>query len=211
MLHKELQKHRGDQLEQYRRKLFDAEEHLRDAQESEVKANEKASEAVTKLEELHENVEKISKEKSSLEEQLKIKERECELLSAMQEKDAYNQVLQKKVDNKRKKIKRLKEELQSTNFELQSALQEVQVGQTELSQAQNKLKKQREQVIQLQKEKEEVAWSYNIEKEKVSKIVQLLVSDKEEMQVRSLQRNVPASLNPSWNAYLKLSETDVMD
>ena len=71
--------------------------------------------------------------------------------------------------------------------ELQSALQEVQIGQKGLSEARKEVKKQHEQVIQLQREKEEVAWSYNIEKEQVSKIVQLLVSDKEEMQVRSLR------------------------
>ena len=70
--------------------------------------------------------------------------------------------------------------------ELQSAFQKVQIGQKGLSEAQKEVEKQHEQVIQLQKEKEELAWSYNIEKEEVSKIVQLLVSDKE-MQVRSLQ------------------------
>ena len=164
---------------------MDAEERLRQTQEAQVKANEKASEAVTKLEELHENVEKISGEKSNLERELKIKERECELLCVMQGKDAYNQVLQKKIDKKRKKIKRLKEELQSRYCELQSAMQEVETRQKELSQARKELKKQHQQVIQLQREKEELAWSYNIEKEQVSKIVQLLVSDKEEMQVTS--------------------------
>ena len=61
MLHKELQKHRGDQLEQDHRKLLDAEDRLRDAQESKVKANDIASEALTKLEELHKNLEKILK------------------------------------------------------------------------------------------------------------------------------------------------------
>ena len=184
MLHEELQKHRGD-LKQGHRKLVAAEERLRQSQDSKVKANKKASEAVAKLEELHENVEKISGEKSNLERELKIKERECELLYAMQEKDAYNQVLQMKIDKKRKKIKRLKEELRSMDCEVQSALQEVQTRQEELSQARKELKKQNEEVIQLQREKEELAWSYNIEKEQVSKIVQFLVSDKEEMQVTS--------------------------
>ena len=103
MLHKELQKHRGDQLEQDCRKLLDAEERLRDAQESKVKANDIASEALTKLEELHKNVEKIFEEKSNLEKELKIKKQECKLRCAMQEKDANNQVLQKKVDKKRKR------------------------------------------------------------------------------------------------------------
>ena len=71
MLHKELQKHRGDQLEQDHRKLLDAEDRLRDAQESKVKANDIASEALTKLEELHKSVEKIFEEKGNLEKELK--------------------------------------------------------------------------------------------------------------------------------------------
>ena len=167
--------------------MVDAEERLRQSQESKVKANERACEAVTKLEELHKNVEMISEEKSNLEKELKIKEQECELLHAMQEKDAYNQVLQKKIDKKRKKIRSLKEKLQKKESELQTAMQEVHTQQEELSQAQKELKKQHEHVIQLQRETEELALSYNIEKEQVSKIVQLLVSDKEEMQVRSSQ------------------------
>ena len=186
MLHEELQKHRGD-LKQSHRKLVDAEDRLRQSQESKVKANEKASETVTKLEDLHENVQKIAQEKSNLEKELKVKERECQLLSTVHEKDEeLNQVLQKKIEKKKKKIKRLKEELQSMDSELQSALQEVETRQKGLSQAQKELKKQHKEVIQLQREKEKLAWSYNIEKEQVSKIVQLLVSDKEEMQVTSI-------------------------
>ena len=185
MLHRELQKHRGDQHKQDRRKLVNAEERLRQSKESKVKANKKASEAVTKLEELQENVEKISKEKSNLEKELKIKERECELLSAMQEKDAYNLVLLQKIDKKRKKMKSLRKELEQKKRELQSAMQEVGTIKEKLSQAQKELKKQHEEVILLHREKEELACSYNTEKEQVSKIVQLLVSD-EKMQVRSL-------------------------
>ena len=87
--------------------MVDAEERLIQSQEFKVKANERASEAVTRLEGLHENVEKIFEEKSNLEKELKIKKRECELLCAMQKKDANNQVLQKKVDKKKdKKLER---------------------------------------------------------------------------------------------------------
>ena len=185
MLHEELQKLRAD-LKQGHRKLVDAEERLRQSQESKVKANKKACEAVTKLEELHENVQKISEEKNNLEKKLKIEEQEYQLLCAIREKDPYNQVLQKKIDKKRKKIKRLKEELQSRYCEFQPAVQEAQNRQEELLQAQKELKKQHEEVIKLQREKEGLAWSYNIEKKEVSKIVQLLVSDKEEMQVTSI-------------------------
>ena len=180
-----MQKHK-DELKQERRKLVDAEEHLRQSQESKVKANEEVSELVTKLEELCENAEKIAQEKRNIEMKLKLKERESQLLSAVWEKDnVVNQFLQRKVDKKRKKIKRLKEELQSMNSELQSAFQVVQNRQEQLSQVQKEMKKQHEKVMQLQREKEELAWSYNTEKEQVSKIVQLLVSDKEDMQVIS--------------------------
>ena len=161
---------------------------MQHSQESEAKESEKTNTVLARLENLCENVEKISEEKSNLERELKIKERECELLSAMQEKDAHNQVLQMKINKKRKKIRSLKEKLQRKEWELQSAMQEVQTRQKELSQAQKELKKQHEEVIQLQREKEELECSYSIEKEHVSKMVQLLASDKEELQVTSIGR-----------------------
>ena len=106
----------------------------------------------------------------------------------MQGKDeTYNQLLQTVIEKKKNKIKRLKEELQKKESELESALKEIQTKQEQLSQAQKELKKKHEKVIHLQREKEKLALSYNIEKEQVSKIVQLLVSDKEEMQVRFLE------------------------
>ena len=163
------------------------EERLIHAQECKAEANSNTSELVAKIEELHDNMQKIAQDKNSIEVKLKFKERECELLSKMQGKDeTYSQLLQTKLEKKKKKMKRLKEELQKKECELKSALQEVQTKQEELSQARKELKKRHEEVIQLQKEKKELACSYNIEKEQVSKIVQLLVSDKEEMQVRSL-------------------------
>ena len=186
MLQEKLQKHRGDQLEQNHRKLVDIEERLRQSQASKAEANVKSSESETKLEEMLGNVQKIAQEKSNLEKKLSIKKRECELLCAMQEKDAYHQVLRMKVDKKRKKTNSLKKELQKKESELQTTLQEVQTKQSELSEARTVLKKQHEQVIKLQREKEELASSYNIEKEKVSKIVQILTSDKDKIQVRYL-------------------------
>ena len=167
--------------------MIDAEEQIKQSQDSKTKAEEKATEAVTKLEESHENMQKIAQEKSNLEMELNIKEREYKFLSTMQEKDeALNQFLQRKIGKKRKKIKTLKEELQRKECELQSALQEVQTREEELTQARKELKKNHTKVIQLQREKEELARSYNIEKEQVSKLVQItfaLTSDKEEMKV----------------------------
>ena len=79
----------------------------------------------------------------------------------------------------------MKKELKKKESELQTAMQEVGTMKEKLSQAQQELKKQHKEVMQLHRAKEELACSYNIEKEQVSKIVQLLVSDKEEMQVTS--------------------------
>ena len=120
---------------------------------------------------------------SILERKLKIKERECELLSAMQEKDVYNQVLQKKIDKKKKKITILKNELQWKERELQSVLQQLQTQQWELSDAQKVLKKQHEEAVKLVKEKEELAYSSVLEKQQLRKIIQILTLNKEEMQV----------------------------
>ena len=177
-----MQKLRGE-LKQDRIKLVDAEEQLRQSHDSKAKANEKTNKAVAKCEELCKNVVKISEEKSNLEKELKIKERECELLYKMQQKDEYNQVLQKKIDKKRKKIKSLKKELHRKECELQSALQEVQTQQKEMSRAQKELEKEHKEVMKLHREKEELACSYNIEKEQLSKRVQILTSDKENLKV----------------------------
>ena len=172
----------GD-LKRDHRKLVDVKERLRPSQESEAKESEETNKVMTRLKNFRENVKKISEEKSNLERELNIKERECELLCAMLEKDILNQVLQKKIDRKKEKIKDLKEELKWKEWELQSALQEVQTRHKELSQARKELKKKHEEVIQLQREKEELECSYSIEREQVSKIVQILASDKQELQV----------------------------
>ena len=166
--------------------MMDVDKQLTHAHGSKDKSREKASKDMIKLQELHGNVEKLTHEKSILKMELKIKDRECQLLCSMQEKDAYNQDLQKKIDKKRKKIKILKQELQNKEYELQSALQEVQTQQEELLQSRNELKKQHKEVMQLQREKEKLDCVYNIEKEQVSKMVQILMSDKEEMQVNHL-------------------------
>ena len=173
-----MQKLRGD-LKQDRTKLVDAEERLRQSQESKAKANEETNKAVAKCEELCKNVVKISEEKSNLEKELKIKERERELLYKMQQKDEYNQVLQKKIDKKREKIVSLKENIQRKECELQSAVQKVQTQQEEMSRAQMELKKKHKEAMKLHKAKEELACSYNSEKAQFSRRMQVLTSDME--------------------------------
>lgn len=167
---------------------MNAKECLRHAQECKAKADEQTSETVAKLDDLHKNLVKIFEEKSDLEMKLKVKEGGYQILCGMQEKDMYNQILQKEIDKKRKKIKNLKQELQKKDYELQSALQQLQIEKEELSHVRKELKKKHKEVMQLQREKEELSCSYNIEKEQVSKLVQIMfthTTDNEEKKVTS--------------------------
>ena len=78
-----------DDLKQDRNRLVDSEELLRQLQESKQAANENAKDYLTELEKLREDVQKIAREKSNIEMELKIKERECQLLSELKEKDKF--------------------------------------------------------------------------------------------------------------------------
>ena len=161
---------------------MNAEEHLEHAQELIAEPNARTSEIITKFEKLHEKVQKIAQEKNSLEMELKFKEREYKLLTAMQEKDeVYNQFLQKKLNKKKEKIKKLKEELHKMEYEFQSAHREAQTLRNELSLAQSELKKKHEEVTQLQREKEKLASSYRVEQ--FNKLSQIRAADHEEMKV----------------------------
>ena len=177
----ESERHRN----QDHKKLVDAEERFLCAQRLIAKANERASESKAKFEKQCEDLHKVIQEKNSLERELKFKERECELLSTMHEKEdkVFTQFLQEKVRKKKIKIKKLKEELHKKECEFQSAHQKAQILQNELSLAQSELKKKHEEVVQLQREKEKLASSYHVEQ--YNKLLQITVADKEEMKVSS--------------------------
>ena len=162
---------------------MDSEEHLQHAQKLKAEASQRTSEIMTRFEKLHEKVEKITQEKNSLEMELKLKEREYQMmLSAMHEKnEVYNQFLRKKISKKKEKIKKLKEELRRKESEFQSVHQEARALRNELLLAQLELKKKHEEVRQLQREKEKLASSYHIEQ--FNKLLQITVADKEEMKV----------------------------
>ena len=163
---------------------MNAQECFRNSHELKVKAVKKTREVIVELEESHENMQKMSQEKRNLEMELKIKEQKCQMLCTMQKTDVCNQVLQMKIAKTKKKIKNLKEELKRKESNLQSALQDVQIKQEQLLQVRKEMKKQHKEVIKLQREKEKLACTYNSEKEQVSKLVQILVSDKEETKVK---------------------------
>ena len=170
--------------EQLRRRLADIEEQLQRSLESNTAANKKASGEMVELKTALENMQKIARERSSIEKELKLKERECELLLELKKKDEL--FFEKKIIKKKKKIKTLRTELQTKEHELESAQQEARMQQAELLKAQAEVKKKHEEVKRLQREREELACSYNIENLQVSKRIQITVitaSDQEEMKV----------------------------
>ena len=183
---KEVEKRRGD-LEQERRKLADSEEQLRHSQKTRSAVNEKVSQVMSRIAELHKKVRKIVQEKKILEIELQSKRKECQLLSEMKEKDAsLSSMLEEKIDRKKKDIETLEKELQKRESDLQSAQQEASRWQEELLKVQTELKEKHKEVIQLEKENENLSCSYNIEKEQVSKLIQLTVdlrADKLEIEV----------------------------
>ena len=186
ILLKEVEK-RSWALEQDRRKLADSEEQLRHSQKTRLAVNEKVSQVMSRIEELHKKVRKIVQDKKILEIELQSKQKECQLLSEMKEKDAVlNSVLDEQISRKQKEIQTLEKELQKRESDLQSAQQEASRWQEELLKVQTELKEKHKEVIQLKKENENLSCSYSIEKEQVSKLIQLTVdlrADKLEIEV----------------------------
>ena len=93
--------------------MVDAEERLIQSQESKVKANERASEAVTRLEGLHENVENIFEEKSNLEKDSRLKNKNVnccvQCRRKMQTTKFYRRKLTRKEKDKKLERKTTKE------------------------------------------------------------------------------------------------------
>ena len=169
--------------EQNRRRLEDIDQQIQRSLESKAAANQIASADTLELEKEIEKMQRIAKERNSIEKELKFKERECQLLSELKEKD---ELFQRKIAKKKKKIEKLKAELQSKECELKSAQQEARLQQDKLLKAQAELGKKHEEVKQLQREREELAQAYDIENLEVSKRIQIMVvatSSEEEMKV----------------------------
>ena len=183
---KEIEKRRGA-LEQDQRSLADSEEQLRHSQKSRSAMNEKVTLVMSQIEELHKKVQKIVQEKKILEIELQSKQKECQLLTEMKEKNAsLSSMLDKKICGKQKELETLEKGLQKGESEFQSAQQEASRCQEELLKVQRQMKEKHKEVMQLKKENEKLSCSYNIEKEQVSKLIQLTVdlrADKLEIQV----------------------------
>ena len=142
---------------------------------------------MSRIEELHKKVQKIVQEKKILEIELQSKQKECQLLSEMKEKDTVlNLMLDEKISGKQKEIETLEKELQKRESDLESAQQEAGKYQKELLKVQAELKEKHKEVTQLKKENEKLSCSYSIDKQQVSKLIQLTVdlrSDKLGMEV----------------------------
>ena len=189
----EVQKRR-EPLKQDCTKVADVVERLKHLQELKSAVSNNFSQLMSRLEELCEKARKLVQEKKILTIELQSKERECQLLSEMKEKDAAHSkrneahiaMIEEKINKKRKKIEQLEKELQRKESDLQSALQEAKIWQEKLSQAQVELKKKHEEVKELREEKEKLSCSFNIKQKQFSKLVQLtvtLTSEKTQMEV----------------------------
>ena len=106
-----------------------------------------------------------------------------------EKEEAYRILVEEKIAKKRKKIDKLEQELQQKDSDLQSAQEEARSLDKKLLQARAELERKHKEIQQLQRENEQLACSYNIEKEKVSKLVQItvaLTADKKKFEVHTL-------------------------
>ena len=213
----EVQKHRVD-IRKVDVEIADTKKRLRDSQTSKARIDENINQILCSISKLREKVQSIAHERNITKEKQESKQRECQLLSEMrdlatesmrdkkkehrrfwkkdrekdqqlQEKeDAYRMLTEEKIAKKRKKIDKLEEELQQKDSELQSAQREARSLDEKLLQARAELEKKHEETQQLRKQNEELACSYNIEKEQVSKLVQItvaLTADKKKIEVHT--------------------------
>ena len=164
---------------------------MRHSQLSKSALNEKVNLVMCHLKELRKKVWKIVQEKKILEIELQAKQRECQLLSEMQEKDAKKDadvkaLLEEKISRKQKEIEALVKGLEEKESDLQSARQEAEMQQDDLLKARAELKEKHQEVKHLKEKNEKLACSYNVRKEQISKLIQLTVTlshDKMEMEV----------------------------
>lgn len=151
-----------------------------------------ASGGLSEFKKVLENMQRIAKERNSLENQLRFKERECQLLSKLKEKDKVFEV-KIHLTKKWEKIKNWGRSYKGKNMN------------SSLPMANPKPKREKRNCYKLKhkwkrntkrwmscREREELACTYNIEKLQVSTRIQITVvaaSDQEEMKVK-LEHNL---------------------
>ena len=161
---------------------------LKMSRDSQVPLNEKVTNLTSELNKLGKELLKLAQHRENTMLDLQRKQHDFQLLSEMKSKDVAHsdekcKVLHQILTNEKKEIKSLKVELRKDERQLQSVSQEAQAMKDELFKLQAQLEKKHEEVKTLQKEKEELTRSYIAEKEEVKKLVQITLTDRDEMEV----------------------------
>ena len=183
-----------DEFQQLGRRLSEIEQLLKTSRDSQVPLNEDVSNLVGEMTKLSQEMRKLAQEKNMTESELKCKKYDVQLLSDMKKDLLHSvkecqllqekcQLLQEITDDKKKEIKRLEEELKMKEHQLQSVQQEAQAVKDKLSKLQAELEQKHEEVKTLQKEKEELTKLYSAEKEEAMNLLQITLSNRDEMEV----------------------------
>ena len=176
-----------EEFQQLGRRLSKIEHLLKTSRDSQVPLNENVNSIVSELTKLGKEVEKLAQDTGNIELELQQKQCDSQLLSEMQRDLGHSvekcQLLQQMINKNEEEIKRLKKKLEKKKQQLQSVQQEAQAAKDKLSELQAELEQKHEEVNTLQKEKEELTRSYIAEKEEVKKLVQITLTDRDEMEV----------------------------
>lgn len=119
----------------------------------------------------------ITEEKNSIELKLLSQTQELELLHEFQYEVACSreksQLLEGIIREKTKEVESLKKKLEQKEYELELSRQQSVELQIKLSKAQTEMRKKHDEILQLQRENKHLSSSCNIQREKVSRLIQL--------------------------------------
>ena len=183
-----------DEFQQLGGRLSKIEQDLKASRDSQVPLNENLNNIVGELTKLGKEVQKLAQERENTESELKRKEDDIQLVSGIQKDLAHSvekcealrekrQLLQEITNDKKTDVKRLEEELKQNKHEIESVQQKAQSMKENLFTLQAELEEKHENVMKFLKEKGELTKSYIIEKEKAKQLVQITLSDRNEMEV----------------------------
>ena len=184
----------GDEFLQLGGRLSKNEQLLKTKRDSQASLNENVNNLVSELTKLGKEVQKLAKERENIETELQHKQHDFYLLSEIKKDLAHSvekcqlvedkcQLLQQIINQNEEKIERLKKKLQKKENQLQSVQQEARTMKDKLSKLQAELEEKHEEVKKLQTEKQELTILYSAEKEEAKKLVQITLSDRDEMEV----------------------------
>ena len=174
--------------------MSEIEQLLKASRDSQVPLNENLNNIVCELTKVGKEMRKLAQEQENTESELKRKEDDIQLVSGIQKDLAHGvekcQALQDKcrllqgiTNDKKTEVKRLEEELKQNKHEIESVQQKAQSMKENLFTLQAELEEEHENVMKFQKEKGKLTKSYIIEKEKAKQLVQITLSDQNEMEV----------------------------